>query len=85
MPSRPTPTANDPVSQAILNARFSSGHVPVPVAASYDIHISGGLADVVASRTFRNAEAHSIEAVLTFPPRSTPSCMPSKPELPDGR
>lgn len=68
MPSRPTPTANDPVSQAILNARFSSGHVPVPlVATSYDIHISGGLADVVARRTFRNAEAHSIEAVLTFP------------------
>lgn len=73
MPSRPTPTANDPVrndpvSQAILNARFCAGRIPVPlVSTSYDIHISGGLADVVARRTFRNTEARSIEAVLTFP------------------
>ena len=33
----------------------------------YAVWISGGLADVALTRTFRNTEAHSIEGVLTFP------------------
>ena len=33
----------------------------------YAVWISGGLADVALTRTFRNDEAHSIEGVLTFP------------------
>jgi hypothetical protein len=51
---------------------FMAGHradrVPVPlVAVSHDIALEGGLALVTTTRQYRNAEAASIEAVLTFP------------------
>ena len=60
--------ANDPLSQFIARSPLMAGRQPVPlVATSYDISIAGGLADVKARRTFRNAEAASIEATLTFP------------------
>jgi hypothetical protein len=58
----------DPVSQAIARSALMAGTRPVPLlSTSYDINIRGGLADVAAVRTFRNDEAHSIEATLTFP------------------
>ena len=60
--------ANDPVSQAVLRSTRSAGQCPVPlVSTTYDINIIGGLADVVAKRTFRNSETTTIEATLTFP------------------
>ena len=41
---------------------------PVPlIATHYDIATKGGFATVAATRRFRNAEAHSIEATITFP------------------
>ncbi len=60
--------ANDPVSQAVLRSTRSAGHFPVPlVSTTYDINIIGGLADVVAKRTFHNSETTTIEATLTLP------------------
>ena len=68
MPSISTPSANDPVSQHIARQAHYSGAIPVPlIATSYDISISGGLADITCRRTFRNEEAETIEATLTFP------------------
>jgi hypothetical protein len=68
MPRITSPSANDPVSQTVNRAARATGAVPVPlIATSYDISISGGLADIAAKRTFRNEEVHSIEATLTFP------------------
>ncbi len=68
MPNAEPLPANDPVSRAIARQLATRRAQPVPlVATSYDIAIAGGLADVVARRTFRNAEEQSIEATLTFP------------------
>src|SRR5215471_16420036 len=68
MPSISMQPGTDPVSQAIARSALMAGTRPVPlVSTSYDINIRGGLADVAAVRTFRNEEAHSIEATLTFP------------------
>lgn len=68
MQSISTPSANDPVSQHIARQTYISGAVPVPlISTSYDITISGGLADISTKRTFRNEEAETIEATLTFP------------------
>ena len=44
------------------------GEVPVPLRATdIRVAVSGGLATVTATRTFRNDEAASIEATLTLP------------------
>ncbi|MGG5823626.1 VIT domain-containing protein [Falsiroseomonas sp. HW251] len=41
---------------------------PIPLAATrFSVRILGGLAFVTAERSFRNAEASSIEATMTFP------------------
>jgi hypothetical protein len=41
---------------------------PIPfVATRFDVDLHHGLAIVSATRTFRNAEASSIEATITFP------------------
>lgn len=67
----PTPNpsiAQDAVSRAVLNAQQCAGRLPIPlVSCSYDITITGGLADVAVKRTYRNEEIASIEATLTFP------------------
>lgn len=68
MPSIPTLHANDPVSRLIDRSTRHHGRFPIPlIATSYDITLAGGLACVTARRTFRNQEAQSIEATLTFP------------------
>lgn len=68
MPRISTQTENDPVSRAIANVALARASLPIPlVATSYDICISGGLAAITARRTFRNQEAATIEATLTFP------------------
>lgn len=68
MSSPSTICPNDPVSQAVLSSARHSGRTPVPLlSTSYDISISGGLANVVAKRRFHNGETLSIEAVATFP------------------
>jgi len=59
---------DDPVSRAVLSSARSSARYPIPlIATSYDITITGGLADVSATRTFQNRELGSLEATLTFP------------------
>jgi len=68
MPTMTLRSANQTISSAINHSAAMAGHRPVPlVSTAYDIQISGGLAAVVARRTFRNSEAASIEAALTFP------------------
>lgn len=68
MPSTSMQPGTDPVSQAIARSVLMAGTRQVPlVSTSYDINIRGGLAEVTAVRTFRNDEAQSIEATLTFP------------------
>ena len=67
----PTPTnaqaiEADPVSRAVARSGLMCRPVPL-VATAYDIRITGGLAEVVTTRTFRNEETDSIEATLTFP------------------
>ena len=66
--SIPTMHADDPVSRLIERSTRRHGHFPVPlIATSFDITIAGGLACVTTRRTFRNQEAETIEAALTFP------------------
>ena len=59
-------TSVDPLS-AFMNARTGSGRAIPLIATHYDVETDGGLATVSARRTFRNTEAQSIEAVMTFP------------------
>lgn len=66
--SIPTLHADDPVSRLIDRSTRRPGYFPVPlIATSYIITLAGGLASVTARRTFRNQEAATIEATLTFP------------------
>lgn len=69
MPSSITTlNADDLVSQLIDRSTRTRGRFPVPlIATTYDITLAGGLACITARRTFRNQEAQSIEAALTFP------------------
>ncbi|MCC7254003.1 VIT domain-containing protein [Hyphomicrobium sp.] len=68
MPSIPALNADDPVSRLIDRSIRRPGHFPVPlIATTYDIAFTGGLAYVTSRRTFRNQEAQTIEATLTFP------------------
>jgi hypothetical protein len=63
MPSISMLPATDPVSHAIGRSALMADRHPIPLlSTAYDIHIRGGLADVVATRTFRNDEVHSVEA-----------------------
>lgn len=65
--TRPLP-GTDPVSQAVSRSTLMAGCRPIPlIATAYDIRIHGGLAEIVAKRTFCNDEPQSIEATLTFP------------------
>lgn len=59
-------TSVDPLS-AFMNARTGSGRAIPLIATHYDVETDAGLAMVSARRTFRNTEAQSIEAVMTFP------------------
>lgn len=65
MPTTPQSTI-DPLN-AFMNV-IAGPQRPCPlVATSYDVIIDAGLAIVTMSRTFRNEEADSIEATITFP------------------
>ena len=67
MPTIATPRTIDPLQSFIAGA-FTGDERPIPlVSTRFDIEIDGGLATVVTKRTFRNAEAESIEATITFP------------------
>lgn len=61
-------TMIDPL-QAFMAGAFVAGTPrPCPlVSTRFDVTIDAGLAIVAMSRTFRNAEADSIEATITFP------------------
>jgi hypothetical protein len=52
----------------VFMAAASASATPMPlVATRFDVVIDAGLAIVTATRTFRNAEPHSIEATITLP------------------
>lgn len=62
------PNPADPLDAYAAAAVVTGTARPVPlVATRYTIRIQGGLATVATERCFRNAEAASIEATLTFP------------------
>lgn len=57
----------DPLSVFLQNAR-PHDKVPIPLqSTAFDITIEAGLAVVSTTRLFRNAEASTIEATMTFP------------------
>lgn len=61
-------SAIDPIYSLIANHRDWDNSHPIPlVSARYDVSINGGFAVVETRRVFRNVEAHSIEATVTFP------------------
>jgi hypothetical protein len=67
MPAIPTQATIDPLSAFIADASAQRGR-PIPlVSTNFDVEIDGGLATVVTKRLFRNDEAESIEATITFP------------------
>ena len=60
--------SNDPLARFRDGARIRGSGRPMPmVDTAIDVRIFGGLAIVRTARTFRNAEATSIEATITFP------------------
>jgi vault protein inter-alpha-trypsin-like protein len=66
MTSTAPQTRIDPL-HAFMAGAFAAT-TPMPLAATrFDVVIDGGLAIVTTTRTFRNAEPHSIEATITFP------------------
>src|SRR5215469_12887381 len=61
-------TMIDPLQAFTAGAYVAGTPRPCPlVATSFDVTIDAGLAIVVMRRTFRNVEAESIEATITFP------------------
>jgi hypothetical protein len=67
MPAISTPATIDPLKVFVAAASAGRG-VPIPlVSTSFGVEIDGGLATVVTKRVFRNDEAKSIEATITFP------------------
>ncbi|MGB6538889.1 MAG: VIT domain-containing protein [Xanthobacteraceae bacterium] len=67
MPIAPQATI-DPLSAFMTGAFVAGTANPCPlVATRFDVVIDAGLAVVTMSRAFRNAEADSIEATITFP------------------
>jgi hypothetical protein len=65
MPAPLPPT--DPLSRFTDGCRITGG-APLPLAGQrISVRVTGGLATVTTERRFRNAEAQSIEATLTFP------------------
>jgi hypothetical protein len=63
----PAPAAIDPLA-AFTAGAFTAARHPVPlIATRFDVEIDSGLAIVATSRVFRNAEADTIEATITFP------------------
>ena len=58
----------DPLGRWRAGAHIRGSDTPVPlVSTRYDIRIRGALAEIATRRVFRNVEAGSIEATLTFP------------------
>ncbi len=66
MPRHAKQTMTDPL--AAFLEQEAAGRYPIPlVSMAMDVEIDSGLAVVTTTRVFRNAEAESIEATLTFP------------------
>ncbi len=61
-------TARDPLARFRHLAMVAGTQRPIPLAATrFAVRILGNLALVTAERCFRNGEARSIEATMTFP------------------
>ncbi|MGA7324046.1 MAG: VIT domain-containing protein [Rhodomicrobium sp.] len=68
MPCNPQPATIDPLHVFTAGAFLRDTRRPVPlIATTFDVEIEAGLAAVHTKRIFRNAEASSIEATITFP------------------
>ena len=67
MPKTAALPPTDPLSRFTDGARITGG-APLPLSGQrISVRITGGLATVTTERRFRNSEAQSIEATLTFP------------------
>src|SRR3984957_14798208 len=63
-----SPTMIDPLHAFMAGAYVAGTPRPCPlVSTRFDVTIDAGLALVVMTRTFRNAETDGIEATITFP------------------
>src|SRR5260221_5633730 len=61
-------TRTDPLAAWVAGAAIAATRRPIPLMATrFGVGSEGGLAVVTTRRTFRNDEAASIEATLTFP------------------
>lgn len=68
MPPIAMPSTIDPLGAFVAGAFTVEARRPIPlVSTRFDVEIDGGLASVVTRRVFRNDEAESIEATITFP------------------
>src|SRR5262249_17932442 len=68
MPTIAMPSTIDPLRAFIAGAFMVESRRPIPlVSTKFDVDIDGGLVTVVTKRVFRNDEAESIEATITFP------------------
>jgi len=68
MPTIAMPSTIDPLRAFIAGAFMAESRRPIPlVSTKFDVDIDGGLVTVVTKRVFRNDEAESIEATITFP------------------
>ncbi len=67
MPMTASLPPTDPLSRFTDGARITGG-APLPLTGQrISVRVTGGLATVTTERRFRNEEAQSIEATLTFP------------------
>lgn len=68
MPIAAPHTMTDPLDALIAQAVARTGHHPMPLlSTAFDVTLASGLALVTTKRIFRNVEAVSIEATVTFP------------------
>jgi hypothetical protein len=67
-PAAPSPHTIDPLAALLVGAMGRTrGHALPLVATAFDVTLESGLAVVETRRVFRNDEAGSIEATITFP------------------
>jgi hypothetical protein len=67
-PAAPSSVTTDPLAALLIGAMGRTRNRALPlIATAFDVTIESGLAAVETRRVFRNDEAGSIEATITFP------------------